>query len=185
VVRPGCISFLGSVNGYRQITELITINLKNPSTAHCASGAQETMEHLLRCPAFIDKHVYLKQIVKSKFDYWKIPYSKFSFVSREYGLRCKWKAAARQRFSAETIHSSRLDILTNGFWKANQSKPLISTRNFLDNLSKVINNPETSPFLNALPRQDILSMLIQEFSLQMHGSQILYTSLLSSKSGAH
>jgi len=57
----------------------------------CISGAQETMEHMLQCPALIDDARYLKQRIKSRFDFWKIPYSNFPFRGREKGLRMKWK----------------------------------------------------------------------------------------------
>src|SRR6185503_11449026 len=48
-------------------------------------------------------------------------------------------------------------------------KSFISTRDFLESLSKVLDNRKVSPFSNLLPRPDLLSLLIQEFSLQTHG----------------
>jgi len=135
----------------------------------CLSGAEETMDHLLCCPALVEEQVYLKQIAKSSFSYWNIPYSTLPFISRGHGLRRIWTSAARENLALEDISSSRLDILTNAFWKANQSKPFIPTRSFLESLSEVLDNRVLSPFSNLLPRQDLLSVLIQEFSLQTHG----------------
>ncbi len=127
------------------------------------------MDHLLCCPALVEEQVYLKQIAKSSFSYWNIPYSTLPFISRGHGLRRIWTSAARENLALEDISSSRLDILTNAFWKANQSKPFIPTRSFLESLSEVLDNRVLSPFSNLLPRQDLLSVLIQEFSLQTHG----------------
>ncbi len=90
------------------------------------------------------------------------------FISREHGLRSKWKSAC-ENLVLEDVSSSRLDILTSAFWKANQSKPFIPTRSFLESLSKVLDSRRISPFSNLLPRQDLLALLIQEFSLQTHG----------------
>jgi hypothetical protein len=127
------------------------------------------MDHLLCCPALVEEQIYLKQVINSRLSYWNIPYSTLPFMSREHGLRSKWKSAARESLALEDVSSSRLDILTNAFWKANQTKPFISTRDFLESLSKVLDNRKVSPFSNLLPRPDLLSLLIQEFSLQTHG----------------
>ena len=127
------------------------------------------MDHLLCCPALVEEQIYLKQVINSRLSYWNIPYSTLPFMSREHGLRSKWKSAARESLALEDVSSSRLDILTNAFWKANQTKPFISTRDFLESLSKVLDNRKVSPFSNLLPRPDFLSLLIQEFSLQTHG----------------
>jgi len=82
------------------------------------------------------------------------------FISREHGLRSKWKSAC-ENLALEDVSSSRLDILTSAFWKANQSKPFIPTRSFLESLSKVLDSRRISPFSNLLPRQDLLALLIQ------------------------
>ena len=92
------------------------------------------MDHLLCCPALVEEQVYLKQIAKSSFSYWT--YSTLPFISRGHGLRRIWTSAAREKLALEDISSSRLDILTNAFWKTNQSKPFIPTRRFLESLAK-------------------------------------------------
>ena len=135
----------------------------------CLSRTMETMDHLLCCPALMEEHVHLRQVVKSKLEYWQIPFSNLPFVSREHGLRIKWKAAAREKFSSEAVSSTQLDTLTHGFWKTNQTKQFISTRNFLESLSSVMENRMTSPHVSSLPRNDLLSILIHELSLQTQG----------------
>ena len=135
----------------------------------CLSGVPETLDHLLRCPALVEMHILCKQTIKSKFDFWGIPYHNLSFISREQGLRNKWKAATREISTSPTLSSARLDILTNGFWKMNQSKQFISTRNFLESFSKILDSRELSLFNSTTPRQDFLNTLIHEFSIQMHG----------------
>ena len=135
----------------------------------CLSGALETMDHLLRCPALAETHILCKQTILSKLEYWRIPYSNVSFISREQGLRNKWKAASSEISTSPPLPSARVDILTNGFWKANQSKQFISTRNFLESLSRVLDSRELSPFYSTTPRQDLLCILIHELSIQMHG----------------
>src|SRR5579871_3922955 len=95
--------------------------------------------------------------------------SKLAFVSRENGLRTKWKAASREIPTSATVPSPCLDNLTFRFRKANQSKQFISTRNFLESLSNVLDNRVLSPFSSPLPRADLLNILIQELSLEVHG----------------
>lgn len=51
----------------------------------------------------------------------------------------------------------------------NQSKQFISTRNFLESFSKILDSRELSLFNSTTPRQDFLNTLIHEFSIQMHG----------------
>jgi len=135
----------------------------------CISGAQETMEHMLQCPALIDDARYLKQRIKSRFDFWKIPYSNFPFSGREKGLRMKWKKVTRERFPSEILSCAILDKLTCGFWKSNQTKQFISTREFIEKLSKVMEYRGSSPFCDNMPRQDLLTLLINDLNLQTHG----------------
>ena len=67
------------------------------------------------------------------------------------------------------IPTTRLDILTNGFWKVNHTKQFISTRLFLEALSGILRTDTPAVFASRLPRQDLLSILIQDLSLEMHG----------------
>ena len=53
-----------------------------------------------------------------------------------------------------------------GFYKTNHSKPFISTRVLLENLSELLSNRGSSPYSQL--RQDLLALLVQAFSLQTH-----------------
>lgn len=132
----------------------------------CLSGSQETLEHLLRCPALIEHHISIKTTLQSAFEEWRIPYCHLPLFSRRYELQSIWKNATQK--SSLRVPPPRLDILTYEFWKINQAKPCLSTRNFLESLSKVLQNRVTSPFCTPFPRQDLLCVLIQELSLETH-----------------
>jgi len=81
----------------------------------------------------------------------------------------KWKKVTRERFPSEILSCAILDKLTCGFWKSNQTKQFISTREFIEKLSKVMEYRGSSPFCNNLPRQDLLALLINDLNLQTHG----------------
>ena len=81
----------------------------------------------------------------------------------------KWKKVTRERFPSEILSCAILDKLTCGFWKSNQTKQFISTREFIEKLSKVMEYRGSSPFCNNLPRQDLLTLLINDLNLQTHG----------------
>jgi hypothetical protein len=127
------------------------------------------MEHVLQCPALIEDAIYLKKLINSRFEFWKIPYRNFPFSGRENGLRMKWKKVARENFPPDLLSCPNLDKLTYGFWKSNQTKQFISTRDFLEKLNKVMENRDSSPFCNFLPRRDLLNILIKDLNLQTHG----------------
>ena len=130
----------------------------------CLGNALDTMDHLLRCPALAKEQVHLKESVNSKFDFWAIPYASIP-QNRELALRDHWRSSARQHFTLAEISDLRLDLLTSGFYKANSAKQFISTRLFVESLSKVMSYPRPHYQL----RQDFVSMLIQVFTLHTQG----------------
>ena len=112
---------------------------------HCASLGRRKLWIISYVARLVEEQINLKQVIKSNFSDWNIPYSTLPFISREQGLRSRWKSAARG-LALNEITSSRLDILTNGFWKANQAKPFISTRNFLMSIEST-GQAQDIPFL--------------------------------------
>ena len=132
----------------------------------CLGNSLDTMDHLLRCPALAKEQVHLKERVVSKFDYWEIPFASIPQKPREHTLSAHWRSVARQNFSSTVISDLRLDLLTKGFYEANSQKHFISTRSFTDSLSKILSIPRTSSYQL---RQDLVSMLIQVFSLHTQG----------------
>ena len=121
------------------------------------------MDH--RCPALVNEHLQLKDDVKQKFRLWDFPYSSIPLKSRELETRARWRTAAREKMFP-SITDTRLDILTSAYWKANVTKPLVSTRSFLRDLTASIGN--RYPLLCVQPRQDLLALLAQTFTLQTH-----------------
>ena len=132
-----------------------------------ASATPRTMEHLLLCPALVKEHLHLKQQLDAKLIFWGIPYSSTPTTPRDRELRNRWRSAARELFTPDDISDSRLEILLKGFYKTNKSKPFISTRQLLENLSELLHYRRSSPCYHL--RQDLLVLLIQAFSLQSQG----------------
>ena len=132
----------------------------------CISGHQETMEHILLCPALVEDTLYVNQLIKSRFNFWKIPFSNLPFISNEYSLRTKWNHVARERFCPTELSSTNLNKLTYSFWKVNSHKQFISTRNFMESLEKMMENRNDSPFSHNLPREDLLAVLTKDLTLQ-------------------
>jgi hypothetical protein len=112
----------------------------------CLGNSLDTMDHLLRCPALAKEQVHLKEQVVSKFDFWDIPYASVPQKPRELILRTHWRFLARQKFSSTVISDLRLDLLINGFYKANSAKHFISSRSFVECLSKIFSIPRTSRY---------------------------------------
>jgi hypothetical protein len=73
---------------------------------------------------------------------------------------------AREHFSPNQISDFRLELLLKGFFKANSSKPVISTRQLLENLSVLLSIRRSTSYQL---RQDLIVLLVQAFSLQTQG----------------
>ena len=131
----------------------------------CLSSAVEKMDHLLCCPALVKEHLQLKDDVKQKLRLWDVPYSSIPFKSRELEFRARWRAAARERVSP-SITNARLDILTSAYWRSNITKPLVSTRSFMKDLTTSIGNRFSLPCVQL--RHDLVALLAQIFTLQTH-----------------
>jgi hypothetical protein len=132
----------------------------------CMGNSLDTMDHLLRCPALAEEQLYLKEKVIERFNFWAVPYASIPQRPREFALRAKWRSSAREHFSSAKISGLRLDLLTNAYYKANSLKPFISARHFVESLSALVSNRMTSPYQL---RQDLVSMLIQVFTLHTQG----------------
>ena len=87
--------------------------------------------------------------------------------SREQELCSHLRSVARKSFPPATIPDFKLNLLSKGFYQVNRSKQLISTRQFLNSLSSLVTNRKSSSCYHL--RQDLLSVLIQAFALQMQG----------------
>ena len=124
------------------------------------------MNHLLLCPALLNEHLVMKEEMKSKFSQWNIPLSSIPLHSREQKTCNRLFIATREK-TLPSISDSRLHNLTKAYWKANRFKQHISTKKFLHDLHRALNNrfPNRCVYL----RNDLLALLIQAFTLQTHG----------------
>ena len=125
---PGSSLFLVYVNGCLQTTESITTLMIDSKNVHCASLAPRK-PWIISCVARL---LWRNKFTSNKSSTLDFPIGISLIVHchlcPEHGLRSRWKSAARESLALEDVSSSRLDILTNAFWKANQTKPFISTR---------------------------------------------------------
>src|SRR3954452_21334920 len=62
--------------------------------------------------------------------------------------------------------SSRIDLLAKGFYKYNNKKQFISTRQFTKHLSELLRHRKPSRYEL---RRDLVSLLIRSFTLQTQG----------------
>ena len=135
----------------------------------CLCNTEETMDHILCCPALLKEQLLLKENLQAKLKAWEIPYASIPLFSREGVFRNRWKIAARDLFSPGVLSPLKLDLLTKGFWKANRHKQFIPTQQFLKNLSHVVRRDQEFKCKFEFPRNDLVNVLIQELTLQTHG----------------
>ena len=132
----------------------------------CLGGSLDTMDHLLQCPALAKEQHHLKEVITAKFNFWEIPFSCIPQKSHEQDLRNRCRLAARQHFPSSIISDSKLDLLAKGFYKYNSKKQFISTRQFIENLSELLQHRRPARYEL---RDDLVSLLIRTFTLQTQG----------------
>src|SRR3954453_3701615 len=104
------------------------------------------MDHLLQCPALAKEQNQLKKETSAKFSFWGIPYAGTPQKSHERDLRDRCRFAACRHFATTMISDSRIDLLAKGFYKYNNKKQFISTRQFTKHLSELLRHRKPSRY---------------------------------------
>ena len=135
MVARGSTLFWESVNGYRLGTACTAISMiaLNPS-AVCLSDTEETLEHILVCPALANEQYGLKRIALEKLHELQFPFSETTPTLKLTMSLTKFKEVATPMCTRDGLPHGRIERLIKDYCITNHSKPFLSTRQFLKSL---------------------------------------------------
>ena len=103
----------------------------------CLTDSEETLAHLLVCPALAAEQESLIRVTLAKLKDWEVPWARETIETLETRT-CRKLVNDAQRVLSKSIASDRLTILAHDFWKANDKKEIISSKSFIASVRKVI-----------------------------------------------
>ena len=138
----------------------------------CLSGAEETLEHILVCPALANEHFGLKYMTLQKLQELQFPFSAATPKLKLTTCQTKFKDLATPICLRAGIPQARIERIIKDYCVTNHNKPFLSTRQFLKSLHAVLKDQKLNP---SSPDESLVKILIQECSLSVH----LFTDVLN------